>query len=160
MRNRDGAPDAHDNLIDRPRSLMPAPKQPKLTVNGAELGQPPRCKSLIDHEEYLRRESDPDRIVKENTARYLLDELNKRAEFFGRELALARAVTLVQIDRKQPGATGAPIEDWRREMRELYDLLGTPRAYNEALRMIWFRHNEADRNELKRIQKNLADAAV
>lgn len=160
MRLRDGAPDAHDHLIDRPRQLMPIAKSPKLTINGMSLDQPARCQHLIDHEDYLRREGDPDRVQKEMTARYLLDELNDRAEYMGRELALARALTLIEIDTKKPGAMDAPVNEWRRDLRELYDVMTDKHAFKSALRMMWFKHHEPDRKELQRVRKNLADAAV
>jgi len=166
MRRSDGSPEACDELLDRSRSILPFPKSPRLSIviGGAE---PSASPMEVAHLKVLNREDDADRRVKEETAAYLMKQLEERALRLGRDLALTRAVIL--LDRLQRSSMQDVTEtsaDWLGQMGALFQTLGKPRPfaertlYDQCLIEVWFDHDAKDRAERSRIQANLADSYV
>lgn len=175
MRKSDGFPESCDELLDRPRSILPFPKSPRLTVviSGPPENQAPDTLSLFQSAQgkanlaVLAREDDADRRIKEETAAYLLKRLEDRALRMGKDLAMARAVTLIdRLRRCSMDEIAATSSDWLGQMGALFQTLGKPRPfaertlYDQCLIEVWFDHDAKDRAERARLQANLADAYV
>ncbi len=160
MRYRDD-PDACDGLVDRPRSLLPKSKSPKLELIIGGASAPPKPHWHSDHlQKVIDRENNPDRVIRENTALMMLDELEARALDNGRNLLLARCIVAIEtISRRGYEAAQQTVGPHIVEAVAAYSTLGT-RDFNEALRCFWYSHSEADAAEFARIQGVLRDVAV
>lgn len=162
MRRFNGSPESHDGLLDRHPSIGPAPEPVKLTINGVALADVrAESKHLADHREYLRREGDADRVIKEMTATANLEDLERRALAMGTQHLLARLLLLVaQYETVGQVETRKAHDDWIAEaltIGEAFKFAKHRGQRNDAIRACWFRANSADRNELTRLQGVLAD---
>lgn len=162
MRRFNGSPESHDGLLDRHPSIGPAAEPVKLSINGVVLADlRPESKHLADHREYLRREGDADRVIKENTALALLEDLERRALAMGTQHMLTRLLLLVgQYEALGQVETRKAYPDWIAEALTVGEAWKDAKhrgIRNDAIRAAWFRVNGADRQELTRLQGVLAD---
>lgn len=159
MRARIENADACDGFKDRPASLTPMPPEPRLTVNGQVLPFRPTSKHIEDHQAYLRREGDADRVIKENTARHLLGELEGEAERKGASFLMFKLLGMIEaIDRDGYEAVKARESD---TISAAIRIGNTPVAkgqFARAMAAYWFAVTPADGAERERLMKNLADA--
>lgn len=166
MRRSDGSPDACDGVIDLPRSILSTGRPPKLTIvcsgavhDGAAMQAAQQA--VID------REDDADRMAKEQTAAYLMKELERRALDRGRDLALARALALLDhLQRSSIKAVEWSSGRWMAQMSALFQAIGKARPFasrspfDQTIIEMWFEHDDHDRGERARLQAVLAENRV
>ena len=161
MRRSNGGPEAHDNLIDKSRSIIPAQPVPRfaLSVIAGGLAEPAEDPAGRALRLATQREDDPDRVKRENDAYAALHDFELACSRHGETTYTTHALMALKlaIERFGTGWLTPGLADKIPGCLEMADALGN-RRYHQITGRLWRDTNPSYQDAYAKLEREYADA--